>query len=55
MIVGRLEMKCFSSSTTAFIVKHYNDTVKKQIDLDEDDIYHLEFIIKEIKRKLDLK
>lgn len=55
MKVGRLEIHLYPGTSNVTLVKHYNDDMRKQIDLDEDDIYSLEFIIKEIKRKLELK
>ena len=55
MIIGRIEISIYKDSNSVAITKHYNDAVKTTININEDDIYALEFAVKEIKRKLELK
>ena len=55
MRIGNLEVHIFEDSSVAEITKHYNDLVHKTIRFNEDDIYSLEFAVKEIKRNLGLK
>ncbi len=53
MIVGDFEL---FTNVTHNLEK--TATIKKKhecFDLNEEDIYHLEFVVQEIKRKLDLK
>jgi len=54
MQIGRFEVSIYSDSDGASIELFYNDSVSKKLDLTEDDIYSLEFAVKEIKRKLNL-
>ena len=54
--IGKFEVTHYSGSKRLSITKHYNDAVHKTIDmLSEEEIYQLEFIISDAKRKLDLK
>ena len=55
MKINNLEIKIFTDSKTVLLSKKYNDFVEKSINLDVNDIYALEFAVKEMKRKLDLK
>lgn len=55
MIVGTLEVYLYETPRSITLCKHYNSAVTKSLDLTENEIYHLEFIIKEVKRKLELK
>ncbi len=52
IMIGDIEISVYEVSKTATITKHYNSSVNKTIRLNEDDIIHMEFAIKEIKRKL---
>lgn len=52
--VGDLEVCIYEDSKCATIIKHYNESVKKEIDLNENDIHALNFILSEIKRGLDI-
>jgi len=54
MRVGSLDVDIFDDSKVALITKRYNAAESSEIRLNEDDIYALEFIIKEIKRALEL-
>ena len=54
MKIGSLEINVFADSSSATIEKHYNASVSKKIDLDANEIYALEFAVKEIKRQLNM-
>jgi hypothetical protein len=53
MKIGDIEIDIFEDYKKVIIAKNVNGY--ESINLDEDDIYSLEFAIKEIKRKLNLK
>ena len=56
MKIGNLEIEIFKSgASTVNLTKCYNSSVCKSINLNEDDIYALEFAVKEMKRKLGLE
>lgn len=55
MQIGRLKVNVYTNSKRASIELHYNEAVSDKLDLTEDDIYSLEFAVKEIKRKLNLE
>lgn len=56
MKVNKMEVEIYGelSQGTAVITKHYNESVRDDISLTVDDVYALEFIVSEIKRKLKL-
>jgi hypothetical protein len=55
MIVGSLQVNFYETMTGITLTKKYNNSVVKYLDLNEDEIYQLEFIIKETKRRFNLK
>ena len=55
MKIGDIEITFYGDTNGVLIAKHYNESQFDSINLNEDDIYSLEFAIKEIKRKLNLK
>ena len=55
MRVGDIEVKIYSTKKLISLTKHHSSGVSKQMNLTIDDIYSLEFAIKEVKRKLDMK
>ena len=55
MQIGRLEVNIYEDSNRASVEVHYNDAVSDKIDLTEDDIYALEFAVKEMKRQLNFQ
>ena len=55
MRIGQLEIEMYQDTKSATLTKHFNDSVRAELSLSENDIYALEFAVKEIKRKLNLK